>query len=111
MQRFGRGSHINTSPKIDMVIRSITPELPDGSTVFLFGSAMRTSRCNDVDLLILYDPALCPPEQAHREHKAFVDCAARETGLPIHLCLLTYDEERACGFIQRVSARFNRCAG
>jgi hypothetical protein len=78
--------------------------LPDGSSVFLFGSAAQTSRYNDVDLLILYDPTLCLPERAHREHKAFVDLAANEIGATIHLCLLTYHEERTTGFIAKVSA-------
>jgi len=55
-------------------------------------------------LLILYDPDLCPPEEAHREHKAFVDRAAAEIGVSIHLCLLTYREEREIGFISLVSA-------
>jgi hypothetical protein len=63
-----------------------------------------SSRYNDVDLLILYDPILCPPERAHREHRVFVDRVAEMVDAPIHLCLLSYDEERATDFIGRVSA-------
>lgn len=85
-------------------IRSIIPALPEGSSVFLFGSALRSSQFSDVDMLILYDPTLCAPDRAHSEHKGFVDGIAKDIDVPIHLCLLTYQEERTTGFIAQVSA-------
>lgn len=92
------------SPGIRKEIRSIISALPEGSTVYLFGSAARGKRYNDVDLLILYDPALCPPSLAHKAHRAFVDGVAELLDAPVHLSLLTYAEERGAAFIARVRA-------
>jgi hypothetical protein len=82
-----------------MAIQSIKPVLPDGSSVYLFGSASHSDRYADVDLLILYDPLLCPAARAHAEHKMFVDRMAEIAGAPVHLCLLSYCEEQANDFI------------
>jgi hypothetical protein len=88
-----------------MAIRSITPALlPEGSSVYLFGSASRASRFADIDLLILYDPSICPAARAHAEHKAFVRRVEEKAAAPVHLCLLSYSEESASGFIAQVSA-------
>jgi hypothetical protein len=57
-----------------------------------------------VDLLILYDPSRCPAQRAHSDHQAFVDRVADLAGAPVHLCLLSYREELASGFIPLVSA-------
>ena len=103
-QRFGGRSHISISPKIAGAIQSITPVLPDGSSVYLFGSASRSDRYADVDLLILYDPTLCPAARAHADHQAFVDTVAEMAGAPVHVCLLSYREERTNGFIGQVAA-------
>lgn len=93
------------SPKIATAIRSIIPVLPDGSSAYLFGSASRSDRYADIDLLILYDPSLCPAARAHTAHKAVVDRVAEIAGAPVHLCLLSYSEEQASDFIARVSAQ------
>lgn len=79
--------------------------LPDGSSAYLFGSASRSDRYADIDLLILYDSSLCPAARAHAEHKAFADRVAEIAGAPVHLCVLSYREEQASGFIAQVSAR------
>lgn len=65
---------------------------------------MRCDRYADVDLLILYDPAFCHPERAHTEHRSFVDAVTQMVGAPVHLCLLSYGEEKESGFIFRVGA-------
>jgi hypothetical protein len=55
-------------------------------------------------VLILYDPKSCSPQKSYIKHQAFVDKAAQLLDAPIHLSLLTYDEEKSAGFIVRVSA-------
>ena len=92
------------SPRIRREIRSIISALPEGSSVYLFGSAAHGRRYNDVDLLILYDPASCPPRLAHGAHRAFVAHVAGLFDVPVHLSLLTYAEERGAEFIARVRA-------
>ena len=66
---------------------------------------MRKNRYNDIDLLILYDPKFCAPDRAHRKHQSFTSLVAVKIGAPVHLCLLTYNEESEANFIALVSAR------
>jgi hypothetical protein len=91
-------------PKIVEAIQAIAPALPEGSSLYLFGSASRSDDYADIDLLILYDPSLCPASQAHHNHRALVRCVAEIGNGPVHLCLLSYHEDSVINFRERVSA-------
>lgn len=78
--------------------------IPKGSTLFLFGSILKSQAPNDLDLLVVYDPELCPPELAYTYHRCMVDDMAAAYGLPIHATFLTPSEQRATDFIARTCA-------
>lgn len=78
--------------------------IPEGSTLFLFGSILKSQAPNDLDILVVYDPELCPPELAYTYHCSMVDDLAAAFGLPIHPMFLTPSEQRATDFISRTSA-------
>jgi predicted nucleotidyltransferase len=90
--------------KTAKAIRSIICDLPDGSSAFLFGSVLRREDFNDVDVLILYNPLLCPPQTAWNAHGRFVNEVQKAFGKSVHLELLTFDEERETGFVARARA-------
>lgn len=78
--------------------------IPEGSTLFLFGSILKSQAPNDLDILVVYDPEFCPPELAYTYHRSMVDDLAAVYGLPIHPTFLTRSEQRATDFIFRTSA-------
>ena len=84
--------------------QSIITGMPDGSTAFVFGSVFRTTCPKDLDLLIVYDPSLCPPDNAYRAHVPITVRLRQEFGLPVDMTLLTYDEERSSHFIEVTGA-------
>jgi len=90
--------------RIESILQEIASEVPNGSSVYLFGSAARGGEYNDIDLLILYNPECCLPRLAYLEHRAFVDKVTKALNTPVHLLLLTYAEEKSIRFIDRVSA-------
>jgi hypothetical protein len=55
----------------------------------------------DIDVLVLYDPSCCAPDKAYVIHKAEIEYIGLQVGLKPHAVLLTYDEEREIGFIER----------
>ena len=73
--------------------------LPKSSVPYVFGSFLSSSSPRDIDILIVYDPAICNPAQAYDLHLEFADNLERAVGLPVHLTLLAMEEERGCGFI------------
>lgn len=77
---------------------------PEGSTLFLFGSILKSQEPNDLDILVVYDPEVCPPELAYQYHSSMVDDLAAAYGLPIHATFLTPAEQRATDFISRTCA-------
>ena len=81
-----------------MEIQSITSKLPDGAEIYVFGSALWSKHPNDVDVLVVYDPKLCPPENAHSSIAESIRSLADALGRHIHLTLLTQQEERGCDF-------------
>lgn len=78
--------------------------IPEGSTLFLFGSILKSQAPNDLDILVVYDPEVCPPEVAYTYHRSMVDDLAVAFGLPIHATFLTPSEERGTDFISRTCA-------
>ena len=87
-----------------MAIRSMHINIPEGSTLFLFGSILKSQAPNDLDILVVYDPVVCPPEVAYTYHRSMVDELVAAYGLPIHATFLTPSEQRATDFISRTCA-------
>jgi predicted nucleotidyltransferase len=81
-----------------MEIQSITSKLPDGAEIYVFGSSLWRKDPNDVNVLVVYDPKLCPPENAHSSIAQLIRSLADALGRPIHMTLLTRQEERGCAF-------------
>ena len=82
-----------------MEILSTVTELPEGSMAFVFGSVLRNAHPMDFDLLVVYDPSLCPPNIAYRVHAPFFGRLSQKTDLPVDMTLLTYQEEKSSCFI------------
>jgi hypothetical protein len=81
-----------------MEIQSITSKLPNGAEIYVFGSSLWRQHPNDVDVLVVYDPTICPPENAHSSVAESIRSLADALGRPIHMTLLTRQEERGCAF-------------
>jgi hypothetical protein len=78
--------------------QSIITRLPKGAEISVFGSALWRREFKDVDVLIVYDPDTCPPETAHERVADSIRLLADLLGHPVHMVLLTLQEERTCGF-------------
>lgn len=87
-----------------MEIPFIGTDLPRGSIAFVFGSVLWSSRPRDFDLLIVYNPSICPSDRAYTEHRRFSTGIEQKMGLRVDMTLLTYDEEKHSSFIQRTGA-------
>ena len=81
-----------------MEIQSIPTELPKGMDIFVFGSSLWRKHPKDVDVLVVYDPKICPPENAHSSIAESIRSLAVALGRPVHMTLLTQQEERGCAF-------------
>src|SRR5690242_14139862 len=78
--------------------------VPSSSKLYIFGSALTSISPNDLDVLIIYDPFICPPEDAYRFHSETIFDLETCYGLPVHLSLLTPSEESGTDFIGRTRA-------
>ena len=78
--------------------------LPEKSTAFIFGSYLTSTVPRDIDLLIIYDRAVCPPSDAYRAHSHFLANLREIIGVPIDLTLLTSTEADRTQFIERSNA-------
>lgn len=78
----------------------MSPEMPDWANVFVFGSALRAENPNDLDLLVVYDPVVCPPKQARDRAEALASELTRDIGLQPHVVVLTKSEEQNVRFVQ-----------
>jgi hypothetical protein len=76
------------------------PEIPNWAEVFVFGSALNSVDPEDLDLLVVYDPAKCPPSQARDQAEALASHLTHDTNLQSHVVVLTKAEEQEVQFIQ-----------
>ena len=74
-------------------------KLPEGTTAYVFGSFISAEFPNDLDILLLYDPSRCLPQNAYKEHLNFVEYLRVCSGLPVDVTLLTYDEQQQSNFL------------
>ena len=81
-----------------------TSLLPERSTAFVFGSYLTSAVPRDLDLLIIYDIAVCPPSDAYRVHAHFTANLREMAGVPIDLTLLTSTEADRTQFVERSNA-------
>jgi predicted nucleotidyltransferase len=81
-----------------MEIRSIIRKLPRGTEIYVFGSCLWRKDPKDVDVLIVYDPDVCQPERAHESVADAINALKKALGRPVHLTLLTRQEEEGCAF-------------
>jgi hypothetical protein len=76
--------------------------LPDGSRVFLFGSACYRSHPSDIDILYIYDSKLVPPEDAYARFRPVSNEIARSVGINVHATVLSETEVKESRFLERV---------
>jgi hypothetical protein len=70
----------------------------------VFGSALNSVAAGDLDVLVVHDPNVCNPEEAYWFHRETTADLEAWTRLPIHITLLTQNEEAGTDFIKRTSA-------
>jgi len=68
--------------------------------VYIFGSSARGEKSRDVDVLIVYDKQECPPQCAHATASPIVTHLQETLFAPIHLVLLSEEEERELDFVK-----------
>src|SRR4029453_8512625 len=83
---------------------SFITRLPKGSQAYVFGSFLTRDQPKDVDVLILYDPSVCPPKSPYQTHALFIEEVREVYGLPVDITLLTYAEEQGSCFIHDTRA-------
>ena len=81
----------------------MSTRVPEGSSVYVFGSALVSAEPADVDVLIVYDHKKCPPAMAFDMHQQVCADIEEAFGLPVHLTLLTCDEARSSRIFERVA--------
>jgi predicted nucleotidyltransferase len=87
-----------------MEIHSMHTGKPKSSKVYIFGSFIRGTSPDDIDILIVYDPRRCAPRAAVRIHGKMIRQIARAVALEPHVLLLTYEEEKTSSFIRDTCA-------
>jgi predicted nucleotidyltransferase len=85
-------------------IPSIITNLPDGTEVFVFGSAKNSVDPSDLDVLVVYDPAKLAPEHACYAMKPFFARLARAAHLNVHAVILSKSEELQVQFAETEKA-------
>jgi predicted nucleotidyltransferase len=85
-------------------IPSITPNLPDGIQVWVFGSAKDSADPCDLDILVVYDPAKLEPERACYAMKSFFARLAHAAQLKVHAVILSQLEELQVRFVETEKA-------
>ena len=89
----------------DCDCRTLIDRLPSRSKAYVFGSCLRSGQPPaDIDLLIVYDPEVCPPEKTYDLHAPFINTARSTFDLPVDFTLLTFKEERDSRFVEDTSA-------
>ncbi len=90
---------MNITRKTIKDVPSIITSPPDGAKVFVFGSATRSSRPSDLDVLVVYDSAKLPADTVRKHMEEFFAGLESATGLKVHSVLLTRSEESQTQFI------------
>jgi predicted nucleotidyltransferase len=78
-------------------------ELPEGSSVYVFGSALSSAQPKDIDILVVYDPMVCSPSRAYAYHEQFLNQLAEMIELPIDITLLSKTEADETRFVESES--------
>ena len=76
--------------------------LPDGSRVFLFGSACYRSDPSDIDILYIYDAESAPPKDAYARFLPVSNEITRSVGIDVHATVLSTTEVQESKFLERV---------
>ena len=76
--------------------------LPDGASVYLFGSACYRNRPNDIDMLFVYNASLLPPATAYAAFKPLIRRIESEVAIPVHPVVLSEREAQESGFIEDI---------
>lgn len=77
-------------------------DLPDGSRVFLFGSACYRSHPRDIDILYIYDANSVPPRDAYARFRPVSNEITRSVGVNVHATVLSTTEVQESRFLERV---------
>jgi hypothetical protein len=78
--------------------------IPEGSALYVFGSARWSKVPRDLDVLVVYDITTCLPEDAYMHHQEMLADLGVHFGLPVHATFLTPSEEVGTAFIARTAA-------
>lgn len=90
--------------KIVKEIVFIATKIDESCNFYLFGSVLTNAKPNDIDLLVVYDPLLLPPEKVFSTIAPIITELEHQTDLPVHVTALTKTEEQEHNFINKSRA-------
>jgi hypothetical protein len=74
---------------------------PDGTTLYIFGSALHSQTPQDLDVLVVYDPARVSPLTVYEQMQSTFLELRKRTGLSVHPTLLALTEALESRFLER----------
>ena len=84
------------------LIKKYLPLLNDVGQVYVFGSTLASNKIpSDIDVLIIYSEY---SNTIQRQISEFEKHLESESGLPIDLTILSFEEEHQVGFLGKVTA-------
>ena len=69
-------------------------------SVYLFGSWLHSDNPKDIDVLIVYNPTICPPSKIQAMTRPFLEQLRRIFNLEVDTVYLTEKEEKDINFIK-----------
>jgi predicted nucleotidyltransferase len=90
---------------LQRAIERVAAVSPGLTEVWLFGSALKSSKPRDLDLLVVYDDMQISPLDAATLREPIGSAAAAATGLAPHIVVLSEREVAETGFAEAEGAR------
>lgn len=90
-------------------IQKILSEVPSSSEIYVFGSVLRSSQPNDLDILVIYDSKIYPKANIYNACKRISMILSEAFNLDVDLTVLSYSENDRMNFIKEVKAIKLKC--
>lgn len=78
--------------------------LPSNTSVYVFGSYLNCKNPKDIDILIVFDPNHCAPEDVYNIFGEFIESISAIAELPPDVTFLTISEENEVHFAMTENA-------
>lgn len=82
----------------------ILSKVPKHTEIYVFGSILRSSNPNDLDIIIVYDPFVYPLYTIYDSSNSLIVSLHERFNVKVHAVYLSYGETKECTFIKDVGA-------